>query len=203
MIRFLDLLISFFGLILFSPILVIVSICIIIDSKLPVFYTQCRVGKNNRDFNVVKFRTMKTDNESNFFLTAKENASRITKVGAFLRKSKLDELPQLINVLKGEMSIVGPRPEVRKYVNMYSEEQKEILKARPGITDYAAIKYFNEEAILANSDNPEQLYITKILPEKILLNKLYINNISVKEYLKIIFITLNCIFRQGMGETKS
>ncbi len=200
MIRFFDLLISFLGILLFSPILVIVSLLIIIDSKLPVFFKQRRVGKRNRDFVLYKFRTMEVNEENNSFLTLSQSGNKVTRIGNFLRKSKLDELPQLFNVIKGDMSLVGPRPEMRKYVNMYNDEQKEILNIRPGITDYATIKFINEDKILISSDNPEELYINKILPEKILLNKLYFHNNSVKEYFKIIFITLHHILRQGRGK---
>ncbi len=200
MIRFFDLLISFLGILLFSPILVIVSLLIIIDSKLPVFFTQNRVGRYNRDFKVFKFRTMFVDEENNSFLTLNKSGNKVTRIGHFLRKSKIDELPQLINVLKGDMSLVGPRPELRKFVNMYNDEQREILMMKPGMTDYASIKFFNEDILLSASDNPEDLYIKKILPEKIILNRLYFRNYSVKEYFKIIFITLHYILRQGRGK---
>jgi lipopolysaccharide/colanic/teichoic acid biosynthesis glycosyltransferase len=145
---------------------------------------------------------MKVNDENNSFLTTSPDGNRITKAGRILRKFKIDELPQLWNVLKGDMSFVGPRPELRKYVNLYTEEQKEILSVKPGITDYATIKFINEEELLAKSDNPEQLYINKILPEKILLNRLYLNNIKVTEYFKIIFLTIYYIIRQRQGETK-
>ena len=200
MIRFFDLLISFLGIILISPILVIVSLLIIIDSKLPVFYKQKRVGQFNRDFELLKFRTMRVDKENNSFLTTNKNANRITASGYYLRKFKFDELPQLINVLKGEMSIVGPRPEVRKYVSLYTDEQKEILNIKPGMTDYASIKFINEEEILSGAEDPEEYYINKVLPEKILLSKIYYNNNSVKEYFKIIFITLYYTLMQGRGK---
>jgi lipopolysaccharide/colanic/teichoic acid biosynthesis glycosyltransferase len=200
MIRFFDLLISFLGILLFSPILVIVSLLIIIDSKLPVFFTQNRVGRYNRDFKVFKFRTMFVDEENNSFLTLNKSGNKVTRIGNFLRKSKIDELPQLVNVLKGDMSLVGPRPELRKFVNMYNDEQREILMMKPGMTDYASIKFFNEDKLLTASDNPEDLYIKKILPEKIILNRLYFRNYSVKEYFKIIFITLYYILRQGRGK---
>lgn len=200
MIRFFDLLISFLGILLFSPILVIVSLLIIIDSKLPVFFTQNRVGRYNRDFKVFKFRTMFVDEENNSFLTLNKSGNKVTRIGHFLRKSKIDELPQLVNVLKGDMSLVGPRPELRKFVNMYNDEQREILMMKPGMTDYASIKFFNEDKLLTASDNPEDLYIKKILPEKIILNRLYFRNYSVKEYFKIIFITLYYILRQGRGK---
>jgi lipopolysaccharide/colanic/teichoic acid biosynthesis glycosyltransferase len=200
MIRFLDLLISFLGLFLLSPLLAIVSLIILIDSGLPVFFRQNRVGKNNCDFRLYKFRTMIAEGEQNTFLS--KGKSRITRTGRFLRKSKIDELPQLLNVLKGDMSIVGPRPELRKYVELYSNEQKEILSIKPGMTDYATMKFINEEELLAKSENPEELYINKILAEKILLNKLYLHNISVKEYFKIILLTFYSILSQGKGEIK-
>lgn len=200
MIRFFDLLISFLGILLFSPVLVIVSLLIIIESNLPVFFIQRRVGKNNRDFKLYKFRTMKVDEENNSFLTSRKSGNKVTGIGAFLRKSKIDELPQLFNVLAGDMSIVGPRPELRKFVDLYNDEQKEILKAMPGITDYATIRFINEEELLAKAENPEEFYINEILPQKIILNKLYFNNNSVKEYFKIIFLTLYYILRQGRGK---
>ncbi len=200
MIRFFDLLISFLGILLFSPILVIVSLLIIIDSKLPVFFTQNRVGRYNRDFKVFKFRSMFVDEENNSFLTLDKSGNKVTRIGYFLRKFKIDELPQLVNVLMGDMSLVGPRPELRKFVNMYTDEQREILMMKPGMTDYASIKFFNEDKFLTESDNPEDLYIKKILPEKIILNRLYFRNYSVKEYFKIIFITLYYILRQGRGK---
>jgi lipopolysaccharide/colanic/teichoic acid biosynthesis glycosyltransferase len=143
---------------------------------------------------------MQVNEENNSFLTSSKGGNQITHIGYFLRKSKIDELPQLFNVLKGEMSLVGPRPELRKYVNMYNEDQKEILMMTPGITDYATIKFMNEEELLSKSDNPEEVYITKILPAKILLNKLYLRNNSVKEYFKIIFTTLYYIITQGRGK---
>lgn len=202
MIRFFDLLISFLGILLFSPVLVIVSLLIIIESNLPVFFKQSRVGKFNRNFKLFKFRTMKVDEENNSFLTSGKIGNQVTKIGYFLRKSKIDEFPQLFNVLMGDMSLVGPRPELRKFVELYNDEQKKILLIKPGITDYATIKFINEEELLANAENPEEYYVTKILPEKILLNKLYFSNNSVKEYFKIIFITLYYIITQGRGETK-
>jgi len=143
---------------------------------------------------------MFVDEENNSFLTLNKSGNKVTRIGHFLRKSKIDELPQLVNVLKGDMSLVGPRPELRKFVNMYNDEQREILMIKPGMTDYASIKFFNEDKLLNASDNPEDLYIKKILPEKIILNRLYFRNYSVKEYFKIIFITLYYILRQGRGK---
>lgn len=202
MLRFFDLLISFFGLLLLSPVLVIVSLVILIDSGLPVLFRQSRVGKNNYDFKLYKFRTMKTEREQSTFLYGGKSRHNFTRTGRFLRKSKIDELPQFFNVLKGDMSLVGPRPELRKYVELFSDDQKKILSIKPGITDYATIKFINEEELLAASENPEELYIKKILPEKILLNKLYLHNISVKEYFKIILLTFYSILNQGKGAIK-
>ena len=133
---------------------------------------------------------MKTDSDKSGLLTVGERDNRITNVGYFLRKYKLDELPQLFNVLIGEMSLVGPRPEVRKYVELYNEEQKKVLSVKPGITDYASIEYANENEVLAKSENPEQTYINEIMPHKLKLNLKYINNQSFGVYLKIIFKTL-------------
>ncbi len=159
-----------------------------------VFFAQKRVGKNNADFSLLKFRTMRTGSEKMGQLTIGSKDLRITKVGYFLRKFKLDELPQLINVLKGDMSLVGPRPEVRKYVELYTPEQMKVLLVRPGITDYASLKYFDENELLAKSDNPEKTYIEKIMPEKLSINLKYIEKVSLAEDIRIIFKTIGRIF---------
>ena len=190
--RLLDIILSFIGILILIPFFLIISLFIILDSKGGVFYTQSRVGKRESDFSLYKFRTMKTDADKNGLLTVGED-NRITNVGRTLRKYKIDELPQLFNVLFGTMSIVGPRPEVRKYVNLYTEEQKEILNVRPGITDYASLEYFNENELLANSENPEETYIKEILPAKINLNRKYISNPSLGAYLSIVFKTISKI----------
>lgn len=161
-----------------------------ISSRGGVFYRQVRVGKGNTDFSLLKFRTMKTGADKSGLLTVGTRDSRITSVGYFLRRSKLDELPQLFNVIMGEMSLVGPRPEVRKYVDMYTDEQKKVLSVRPGITDYASIEYANENEVLAKSENPEQTYINEIMPHKLKLNLKYINKPGFVSYLTIIFKTL-------------
>lgn len=189
-IRGLDVLISLLGLIILSPVLLVVAIVIKLTSKGPVFFNQNRVGKGGRDFKVYKFRSMYTNAEKKGFLTVGGRDSRVTPVGYYIRKYKIDEIPQLLNVLKGDMSIVGPRPEVRKYVDMYSERQRRALIVRPGITDYASIAYRNENDLLAHKENPEKYYVEVILPEKIELNFLYINNRSVREYFKIITKTV-------------
>lgn len=189
MIRLFDLLFSLLGLIILLPVFIIVAILIKCTSKGPVFFLQKRVGKDNRDFSLIKFRTMYQDADKSGLLTVGEKDPRITPVGYFLRKYKIDELPQLINVLKGDMSLVGPRPEVRKYVELYSEEQKQILKFRPGITDLASIKYVNENEILKQADNPEEFYVRYIMPDKIRLNMEYLSKPTVKKYFSIIFKT--------------
>jgi len=193
MIRFFDILFSFIGLILLLPILLLISIIITIDSKGGVFYKQKRVGKNNIDFVLLKFRSMKTNSDKKGLLTVGVNDSRITNIGIFIRKYKLDELPQLLNVIKGDMSIVGPRPEVRKYVNLYTKEQMKVLSVKPGITDYASIKYRNENEILSKSENPEKTYINEIMPAKIKLNFFFINNPNLKNYFSAILLTLKKI----------
>jgi len=164
-----------------------------LGSKGGVFYIQQRVGKNGRDFSLYKFRTMHTGADKKGLLTVGARDSRITGIGYFLRKNKLDELPQLFNVLFGSMSLVGPRPEVRKYVEMYNEEQKRVLSVKPGITDYASIEYVNENEVLAKSSNPEQTYISEIMPHKLQLNLKYIREKSFATDLKIIFRTIGKI----------
>lgn len=187
--RGIDILFSLIGLICLFPFFIFISFFIFITSKGGVFFVQLRVGKNNKDFKLYKFRTMFLNSDNKGLLTVGNNDERITKLGYYLRKNKLDELPQLINVLNGTMSLVGPRPEVRKYVNLYNSEQKSILDVKPGITDFASIMYFNENEILANSVNPEQTYINEIMPIKLELNKQYINEMSLLTDLKIIFKT--------------
>jgi len=189
LIRFFDIIFSLLGLILLSPFLIVLSVAIAIESKGAVFYMQTRVGRNNKDFKLFKFRSMSVGSDKKGLLTVGENDRRITKVGLFIRKYKFDEFAQLINVLKGDMSIVGPRPEVRKYVELYNNEQKRVLLIRPGITDYASIEYSNENEELAKSDKPEETYINNIMPHKLDLNMKYINNPSIFNYIKIIFLT--------------
>ena len=185
---------SLFGLILLSPFMIIIAILIKLDSKGPIFFKQVRVTKNGREFKIFKYRTMRVGSDKFSQITVGKD-SRITKVGDFLRKYKLDEIPQLINVLIGDMSLVGPRPEVPKYVALYTEEQKEILKVRAGITDYASIEFSNENDILANEADPEKAYIEKIMPRKIELNKKYLSEISVITDIKIILLTIKKILK--------
>ena len=194
MIRFFDLLFSLIGLILLFPVFCMIAIIIAVDSRGGIFYFQSRVGKAGKDFNLIKFRTMVADAEKQGGLTVGTHDSRITKTGYYLRRYKLDELPQLINVVKGDMSLVGPRPEIRKYVDLYTEEQKIVLTVKPGITDYASISYINENEILGKSSDPEKSYIEKIMPAKILLNRKFIDNQGVKEYFKILLKTSGKFF---------
>ncbi|MBP5205195.1 MAG: sugar transferase [Bacteroidales bacterium] len=191
--RILDILCSFCVLVLLLPVWLVVALLIVLESRGGVFYVQKRVGKDNRDFNLYKFRTMRPDADSKGLLTVGARDSRITRVGYFLRKYKIDEFPQLLNILKGDMSIVGPRPEVRKYVNLYTPEQMRVLTVRPGLTDYASIRYVNENEVLAASDDPERTYIEEVMPAKLALNLQYIENQSLKEDFKLIFKTFTAI----------
>lgn len=193
--RIFDVFFAGLGLLLLSPFFLLIALAVKVDSKGPVFFKQARVGKNDRDFLLWKFRTMVSDAHKKGLITVGGRDSRVTAVGYFLRQFKLDELPQLINVVKGDMSIVGPRPEVRHYVEMYTREQKEVLNVKPGLTDFASIEFANENELLGNAENPEQRYIQEIMPQKIELGKLYISKISVKTDLKIIFLTLKKIFQ--------
>lgn len=165
------------------------AILIVLESKGGVFYYQERVGQNQQLFSLIKFRSMRMNAELLGQLTVGSRDPRITKVGYFIRKFKLDEFPQFINVLKGDMSIVGPRPEVSKYVALYSEEQLKILTVKPGITDYASIAYFHENEILAQATDPEKAYIEEVLPAKIKLNQRYLAKPTLSADLKIMLLT--------------
>ena len=191
--RLFDIIFSVFGLILLLPILIIISIWIKIDSNGPVFFRQKRVGQFNSDFRIFKFRTMRLNSDKLGLLTVGDRDPRVTRIGYYLRKYKLDEFPQLINVLIGNMSFVGPRPEVRKYVNHYSEDDMQILNLKPGITDYASIEYRDEVELLKKAEDPERTYIEEIMPEKIKLNKMYIKNYSIFTDIKIIIKTFLAI----------
>ena len=193
--RLFDITFSLLGLILLLPLLLIIAFLLKLESKVPFFYKQVRVGLNSTDFKIFKFRTMFLGSDRKGLLTLGNKDPRVTKVGYFLRKYKLDELPQLINVLIGNMSFVGPRPEVRKYVDLYSNSDLEILSVKPGITDYASIVYRNEAELLKGSNNPEELYINTIMPKKIELNKQYISSKNLIVDLKIIFKTLITIIK--------
>ncbi|MDQ0476834.1 sugar transferase [Chryseobacterium sp. MDT2-18] len=193
--RIFDVILSVIGIIILSPFYIIVSLLIWSDSKGGILYKQERVGLNGQIFKVFKFRTMRPDSFSKGALTVGSRDPRITGIGYYLRKYKLDELPQLFNVLFGEMSFVGPRPEVKKYTDLYNDEQKKVLSVLPGITDYASIKFRNENDLLSASDTPEKLYIEQIMPEKLDLNMKYINDNNVFKDIKIIFDTFYTIIR--------
>jgi lipopolysaccharide/colanic/teichoic acid biosynthesis glycosyltransferase len=167
------------------------------DSHGSVFYRGLRVGRYYKQFRMFKFRTMVADAEKMGVSSTAEDDPRITRIGKFLRKYKLDELPQLINVLRGEMSLVGPRPQVPWAVELYSEEERKLLNVRPGITDYASIKFRNEGNILNNSSNPDEDYLKQIAPEKIRLGLEYVNNNNLWIDLKIILATIGALFRKG------
>jgi lipopolysaccharide/colanic/teichoic acid biosynthesis glycosyltransferase len=190
-----DLIFSIAILLLFLPFGLIISFLILISSKGPVFYFQMRVGKGSSEFKLFKFRTMTPFTDQMGKLTVGNRDPRITSIGYFLRKYKLDEFPQFFNVLIGDMSVVGPRPEVREYVNYYNAEQLQVLNVRPGITDYASLKYFNENELLGISKNPEKTYIEEIMPEKLKWNQVYIQNPTLINDLKIIGLTIKKIFR--------
>ena len=192
--RIFDTTLSLFGLIILLPFMLIIAILIKIDSKGPIFFKQIRVTKGGREFKILKYRTMRVGSDKYSQITVGKD-ERITKIGSFLRKYKLDEIPQLINVLIGDMSLVGPRPEVPKYVALYTDEQKEILKVRAGITDYASIEFSNENDLLASEEDPEKAYIEKIMPKKIELNKKYLSEISILTDIKIILLTIKKILK--------
>lgn len=193
--RLFDILFSLTILLIFLPVGIIISICILVESRGGIFYRQTRVGRYGKDFRIFKFRTMKPNADQLGKLTVGMRDPRITRVGFFIRKYKLDEFPQFLNVIYGEMSIVGPRPEVREYVDLYSTEQQKILSVKPGITDYASIEYFDENKILGNAVDPKETYIHEIMPAKLALNQKYIQNPTISHDLKIIWLT----FRKVVG----
>lgn len=188
--RLFDIVCSFFGLVFLSWLFVFVALWVGLSSRGGVFYRQRRVGRCNRDFTIYKFRSMRVNSDRQGLLTIGERDGRITKAGVFIRKYKLDELPQLFNVLRGDMSFVGPRPEVRKYVELYTEEQKKVLTVRPGITSLSSIKYRNENEILSRSDNPEQYYIDVIMQDKLAIELDYLEQRSLLTDIKVIFQTI-------------
>ena len=188
--RAMDIVISGGALIVLWPVLFIVALAIKIDDPGPVFYRQVRVGRGGKEFRIFKFRTMVVDADKKGLAITVGKDNRITRMGAFLRKTKLDELAQLLNVFFGDMSFVGPRPEVPKYVNMYTPYQRQVLLVRPGITDYASIAYRNENDMLAGAEDPEKMYIDVIMPDKIELNMKYLREISPLADLRLIFGTI-------------
>lgn len=178
------------GIICLSPLFIVLWLAIKLESKGPALFKQTRVGRHNTDFKLFKFRSMYINAEARGQLTVGMRDPRITRIGYYLRKYKLDELPQLFNVLKGDMSLVGPRPEVRRYVDLYTQEQMKVLSVRPGITDYASIKFINENELLAAAEHPEAYYISHIMPEKLELNLQYINSNVFFKDIGLIFKTL-------------
>ena len=193
MIRLFDIIFSAFGLVVLAPVFAAICLKIKLGSTGSCFYIQERIGKDGKPFGLYKFRTMRIGADSEGLLTVGEHDQRITRVGYFLRKTKLDELPQLLNVLKGEMSLVGPRPEVRKYVELYTEEQRKVLSVRPGITDYASIEYVKENELLSQAEDPERTYIEQVMPDKIKLNMRYLEHYNLIEYFKIILLTFKSL----------
>ena len=191
--RFFDVVASGIGLILLSPLFVILAIWIKCDSIGPVFYKQVRVGRNNMDFQLFKFRSMRVGSDKKGLITVGGHDPRITRSGYYIRKYKLDEFPQLINVFKGDMSLVGPRPEVRKYVDMYTEEQMHVLDVRPGITDLASIRYRNENELLEWVNDPDKYYVEVIMPDKLRINLEYVARHSFTFDIRLIFQTFRAI----------
>jgi lipopolysaccharide/colanic/teichoic acid biosynthesis glycosyltransferase len=192
--RMFDATLALFGLVLLSPVMFMAGLCVMLDSCGPIFFKQERMGKGFKPFLIYKFRTMVQDAQRLGGPLTLGQDPRITRVGKVLRKSKIDELPQLINVLRGEMSFVGPRPEVRRYVELFREDYQEILKLRPGITDLASLKYREEVEVLTQGDNVEETYITHVLPDKIRLGKAYVRQTSLCFDLSLILRTLVSLF---------
>jgi len=192
--RIFDILSSLWVLAIIWPFFLVLLFLVLFSGKGGAFFVQKRVGKSGKDFNLLKFRTMRPDSESAGQITIGGRDPRITKIGYFLRKFKLDELPQLFNIIGGSMSVVGPRPEVRKYVDMYTEEQLKILSIRPGLTDYASIEYIDENEILGKAEDPNEAYINEVMPAKLKLNQKYIDEQSLGTDLKIIFKTIGKVF---------
>ena len=193
--RLMDVVISGGALLVIWPVLLLIALAIRIDDPGPVFYRQVRVGKDGKEFRIYKFRTMVVDADKKGLAITVGRDNRITRVGRILRKTKLDELAQLINVFTGEMSFVGPRPEVPKYVNLYTPYQRQVLLVRPGITDYASIAYRNENDLLEGAEDPERMYIETIMPDKIELNMKYLHEISPLADIRLIFSTIIAVIK--------
>ena len=194
--RLFDIIASALGLIVLSPLFLVLAVWIKVDSKGPVFYRQTRVGWHNKDFRIFKFRSMRVGSDRGSLVTIGGRDPRITKSGYYIRKYKLDEFPQLINVLIGDMSLVGPRPEVRHYVDYWTLDQMRVLDVRPGITDPASIKFRNENEFMAQADDPEQYYINVIMQEKLRLYLEYVDNQSFLYDLRLIFATLRVVITE-------
>lgn len=192
--RLCDIVLSALGLIIFCPLFLVLSIWVALDSTGGVFYRQTRVGRGGRDFKLLKFRSMRIGADKKGLITIGDKDARITKSGYYIRKYKFDELPQLINVLKGDMSFVGPRPEVRKYVNLYTAEQLCVLNVRPGITDPASIQYSNENELLEKAEDPEQYYINTVMPDKLRINLEYLEKRTLWSDFKVIIKTISKVW---------
>lgn len=187
--RLFDIFSSGLGLIVLSPLFAVLAVWIKLDSKGPVFYRQTRVGRDNKDFRLYKFRSMRPDSDKLGLITVGGHDPRVTRSGYYIRKYKLDEFPQLINVFVGDMSLVGPRPEVRKYVDMYTPEQMRVLSVRPGITSLASIRYRNENDILAAAEDPDRCYIEQVMPDKLAIDLEYVDRATLWNDIKLIFST--------------
>lgn len=193
--RLFDIIASGLGLIILSPLFLVVAVWVKLDSPGPVFYKQIRVGRNNKDFFLYKFRSMRVGSDKKGLITIGGHDPRVTRSGYYIRKYKLDEFPQLINVFKGDMSLVGPRPEVRKYVDLYTPEQMHVLDVRPGITDLASIRYRNENEILEQASDPEQYYRDVVMQDKLRINLEYVRNHSFLGDIRLIFNTFIAIVK--------
>lgn len=194
--RIFDIVASSFGLLVMSPVFLILAIWIKLDSKGPVFYRQIRVGRKNRDFRIFKFRSMRVGADKMGLITVGGHDPRVTRSGYFIRKYKLDEFPQLINVFIGDMSLVGPRPEVRKYVDLYTPEQMHVLDVRPGVTSLASIRYRNENELLEKAEDPDQYYINVVMQDKLAIDLEYIRNVSFGYDICLVFHTFWEIIRR-------
>lgn len=181
------------GLLVLSPLFLVLAVWIKCDSKGPVFYRQVRVGRNNRDFRLYKFRSMRVGSDKKGLITIGGHDPRVTRSGYYIRRYKLDEFPQLINVFAGNMSLVGPRPEVRKYVDLYTPEQMHVLDVRPGITDLASIRYRNENELLERADDPDRYYVDVIMQDKLRINLEYVADHSFLKDIKLIGMTFRAI----------
>lgn len=195
MIRLFDIVFSGIGLILLSPLFLVLYLLIRSESSGGGFYAQERIGKNGKPFKLYKFRSMRQEADKGSLITIGGHDPRITRVGYFIRKYKFDELPQLWNVFIGDMSLVGPRPEVERYTRLYTDEQRKVLTVRPGITDWASVEYVDENVILGQATDPDKAYIEQIMPDKIRYNMKWIENQGIVEYFKIIFSTFFKIAR--------
>jgi lipopolysaccharide/colanic/teichoic acid biosynthesis glycosyltransferase len=192
-----DIVFSFLGLLILLPVFLVIAVWIAFDSRGGIFYKQQRVGLNGKLYGLLKFRTMRTGSDKQGLLTIGSDDSRITATGQWLRKYKLDELPQLINILKGDMSFVGPRPEVIKYVLHYSLQQRKVLSVKPGLTDPASLAYLNENDLLSRAENPEQYYILHIMPAKLDLNLEYLARQNMAGDIRIILRTISRILKSN------